>query len=113
RQNAEHVAVKVGLRAGLDTGNGQAESDHASVVERAKGLTTDLAGDDEQAHRQEFDLGKAPDAPLQGHRLGELGMGGEKTRVDVPAGFPSLCFASCHRASISSSVDSSGVVPRS
>ena len=103
--------MQVTFRSGLQAGDGEAETDHSFAIERAERLASDLGSDDEQTDREKFDVGEAPDFPLQLDRFLELLLRGK--RRDLDHGLLSRDLACCHRDSISSIVESPGTVPRS
>src|SRR5579864_8297129 len=52
RRDAEHVTVQIGFAPCLETGNGEAEADHAAAIVRTESLAADFSGDDEEANGQ-------------------------------------------------------------
>ncbi len=73
RQHAQHVAVQVRRRTGLDAGDGEAESDQAVAVVSAENVAAHFVEHHQKSHGQQVDRIEAPDLFLQLDHAGELG----------------------------------------
>ncbi len=71
-ENAEHVAVKIRFAAGLQPRNAETKRDKAVLLKSAEDLAADLAGDDEEAKREEIEIFETPDLTLETDYFFEL-----------------------------------------